>query len=235
MNSVRLDKFLSDNSPLTRSEIRRAIKRCEVTVNGELCKIFDRRVDPEKDKICLGGETVGYKNNIYLLMYKQSGVLTASTDKNRQTVIDFVPKEYKHYDLFPVGRLDKDTTGLLLITNDGEFAHKVISPKSGIPKSYIATVSGVPSSNATEMFRDGVVLADGTVCKPAKFELLNDGEVRVVLTEGKYHQVKRMLARVGLAVEKLHRESIGKLCLPNSLAEGDFVELSQKELDLIWQ
>ncbi len=235
MKTVRLDKFLSDNSPLTRSEIRRAIKRCEVTVNGELCKIFDRRVDPEKDKIYLQGQAVSYKNNIYLLMHKPSGVLTASTDKNRQTVIDFAPEEYKHYDLFPVGRLDKDTTGLLLITNDGEFAHKVISPKSGIEKSYIASVTGELRSNAAEMFRDGVVLTDGTVCKPAKFELMNDDKVRVVLTEGKYHQVKRMLACVGLAVEKLHRERIGKLYLPDNIPEGGFVELSGKELDLIWQ
>lgn len=227
---VRLDKFLSDNSKYSRSEIKRLVKLGKVTLNGSIVKSSNTTVNPDSDKVEINSEKIVYKKYVYLLMNKPSGVLSASNDKNRQTVVDLLPEEYKHFGLFPVGRLDKDTTGALLLTNDGDFAHKVISPKSNIEKSYIASLDANPPENITEQFKKGIVLTDGTVCKSAFAETIDENKVRIVLTEGKYHQIKRMLGVLSLGVNALHRERIGNLVLPRDLSAGEICELDFKEL-----
>ena len=225
MKTVRLDKFLSDNTALSRSQIRVTVKRGNVAVNGVIIRDFGAKISPETDNIQLDNVVINNKEFIYLMLNKPSGVITASRDKLSQTIIDLIPDEFKHYDLFAVGRLDKDTTGLLLITNDGDFAHKVISPKSDVEKSYIAKVDGKAKENAIEILLSGVTLSDGTLCRPAKLEFLDDDTVRVIITEGKYHQVKRLLGFVGLGVLELHRERIGQLVLPQDLANGEIREI----------
>ena len=225
MKTIRLDKFLSDNSKYTRSEIKRLVRKDKVKVNGLTVKNSDYRIQPGVDKVAINLEEIIYKKYIYLLMNKPKGVLSASNDKTRKTVVDLLPEEYRHYELFPVGRLDKDTTGLLLLTNDGDFAHKIISPKSNIEKSYVALVDAAPPKDIAEKFSKGIVLSDGSECKSAVSEVLDDFKVRIILTEGKYHQIKRMLGIVGLGVNELHRESIGKLSLPAGLKAGEFCEL----------
>ena len=221
MKIVRLDKYLSDTTDYTRSEIRRLIKNGKAIVNGVTVRNFDAKINTETDNVVFCEITIEYKEFIYLMLNKPSGILSASNDKSRETVVDIIPDKYKKYNLFPVGRLDKDTTGLLFLTNDGEFAHKVISPKSNIEKSYIAVVDGLPTSDMAETFYSGVILADGTVCKPAVFEVLSNDTVRIILTEGKYHQIKRMLGVVGLGVVSLHRERIGCFTLPGDMKKGE--------------
>ncbi|MEE1197875.1 MAG: pseudouridine synthase [Acutalibacteraceae bacterium] len=235
MKTVRLDKFLSENTALSRSQIRTAVKRGEVSVNEKVIYDFSLKISPDEDSVCLNGEIINNKKFIYLLLNKPSGILTASRDKSRETVLDLVPEEFKHYDLFAVGRLDKDTTGLLLITNDGDYAHRVISPKSNVEKDYIATVDGTPQKNAVSVLAEGVTLADGTACRPAKLEFLNDDVVRVTITEGKYHQVKRLLGFVGLGVKTLHRERIGSLCLPDNLNAGSITEINSDTAMLVFK
>ena len=164
-------------------------------------------------------------------MNKPMGVLSASNDKSRKTVVDLVPQEIKRQDLFPVGRLDKDTTGLLIITDDGVFAHNCISPKKAIEKGYIATLDGNIDNEMIEKFKLGVLLADGTRCKPAKLEYISDNVARIIITEGKYHQIKRMFGTVGLGVNALHRESIGGLHLPDNLTEGECIEMTKPQLE----
>lgn len=230
MKTVRLDKFLSVNTKYSRSEIKKLVKAGKVTVDGVAAKDYDIHISAANSEITVNSQKIEYKKYVYLIMNKPAGILSACNDKSRKTVVDLVGEEYKHFSLFPVGRLDKDTTGILLLTNDGEFAHKVISPKSNIEKSYIATVDDVPPEDLPQRFKEGIVLADGTVCKSAKAEILKDNKVRIVLTEGKYHQIKRMLGVVGLGVNALHRERIGKITLPENLLPGECVELFDKEI-----
>lgn len=226
MGKVRLDKFLSDNTLLTRSEIKKLIRQGRASVNGKTEKSPEAKLDTDKDSVVFCEKAIENKQFIYLMLNKPAGILSASSDKSRKTVVDLAPDEFKHYGLFPVGRLDKDTTGLLILTNDGDYAHKVISPKSGVEKSYIAQVDKPVPKNIDEIFAEGVTLADGTVCKPAKAEISASNTVRIIITEGKYHEIKRMLGTVHLGVEKLHRERIGGLTLPQDLSEGEIVEIS---------
>ncbi len=230
MKKVRLDKYLSNNSKFSRSEIKKLIRSGKAKVNGVIITQSDYTFDPDETEITLDGQNIQFRKYVYLMLNKPSGILSASNDKNRKTVVDLLPDEYRHLNLFPVGRLDKDTTGLLLLTNDGDFAHKIISPKSNIEKSYLAYVDDVPNPSITEKFKQGIVLADGTVCKSATAEICSADSVRIILTEGKYHQIKRMLGVVGLGVTKLHRERIGKLELPKSLEIGQFKEFFVNDL-----
>ena len=205
MKKQRLDKFISNQLIVSRSVVRTGIHRGYATVNDTVIRDIAFQIDTDVDKITYNGQTVGYKEYVYILMNKPKGVLSASTDKSRKTVVDLVPENIKRQDLFPVGRLDKDTTGLLLITDDGVFAHNCISPKKAISKSYIATLDGNINDDMIQSFKDGVILADGTKCKPAVLEYVNENVVRIIITEGKYHQIKRMFGTVGLGVNDLHR------------------------------
>ena len=168
METIRIDKMLSNVTNISRSEIKRFIKRGEVTVNGRVVKTADEKIDPESSEVKLKGQTIGYDEFVYIMLNKPKGILSASNDKNRKTVVDLVPNDMKRQKLFPVGRLDKDTTGLIIITNDGEYAHKIISPKNKTGKVYIATLDGDLKEELVSEFKKGVVLADGTKCKNNK-------------------------------------------------------------------
>ena len=227
----RLDKFISNQLILSRSIVRTGIQRGKATVNGAVIRDAGMLIDAESDIIAYCGDTIGYKEFIYILMNKPKGVLSASNDKSRKTVVDLVPDHLKRADLAPVGRLDKDTTGLLLITDDGVFSHNCISPKKAITKSYIATLDGEINDDMINVFKHGVTLADGTLCKSAVLERVKSNKARIIITEGKYHQIKRMFGTVGLGVNELHRESIGELKLPTDLKEGECVEMTKQQLE----
>lgn len=231
MKKQRLDKFISNQLIISRSIVRTSIQKGKATVNGQIVRDAGTLIDAECDIITYNGDTIGYKEYIYILMNKPQGVLSASNDRSRQTVVDLVPEHLKRVALAPVGRLDKDTTGLLLITDDGVFSHNCISPKKAIPKSYIATLDGDINDDMINKFKQGVALADGTLCKSAKLERVAQNIARIIITEGKYHQIKRMFGTVGLGVNELHRESIGNLTLPESLKEGECIEITKQQLE----
>ncbi len=231
MKLIRLDKYISSQTSYSRSECRKLITTGRVRVEGINWVNADTKINAESSLVLIDGKPIGFKEFVYYLLNKPSDVLSATNDKSKKTVIDILGEETKHRQLFPVGRLDKDTTGLLLITDDGETAHKIISPKSKIVKSYIATLDGTPTDADVKTFYDGVVLADGTKCAPATLEIISENVVRVKICEGKYHQIKRMFGVVGLGVEKLHRESIGKMYIPENLEYGEYVEISYSDIE----
>lgn len=230
MPLMRLDKLLSECTALSRSQLRQIIKNGSVRVDGLTVTSPEQKIDSDTACVKLGGKPVIYAKFCYYMLNKPEGILSATDDKKQKTVIDLFPAELKKKNLFPVGRLDKDTTGLLIITNDGEFAHKVISPKSEIVKTYHAVTEGPVDDADIAAFRQGIVLGDGTQCLPAELEKLPDGSCLVHVMEGKYHQVKRMLASRGKPVTALKRLSIGGLELDNSLLPGEFRQLSENEL-----
>ncbi len=225
MKTERLDKFIASNTNYTRSDCRKLIYTGKVSVNGKTNVKIDTKVDPEKDEVLLDNQKIEYKKFVYYLMNKPKGVLSACNDKNKKTVVDLLKENDKIKDVFPIGRLDKDTTGLLLLTNDGETAHKIISPKSRIEKSYIATLDGNINNENILLFKNGVTLADGSICKPAVLENIGENTARVIITEGKYHQIKRMFGVIGIGVVELHRERIGNLTIPNNLKTGEYCEI----------
>lgn len=235
MNQERFDKIISTQTGISRSNARKAIWQGKASINGQIVKDPSLLVCPENTDIKFEGQAVNYKKYIYLILNKPEGIISASNDKNRQTVIDLVPQALKRPDLFPVGRLDRDTTGLLLITNDGDFGHKVISPKSNIEKTYIAHLDGEITPELIADFESGITLADGTVCKPAKLVALQNNIGEVTIREGKYHQIKRMFGVANLGVNHLHRSKIGNLCLPEDLQKGECRELSETEISSIFK
>ena len=227
---VRLDKYLSERGMGTRSEIEKLIKAGRVSVNG--APVNDRafKIDPDAVTVALDGRTVEASRFRYFAFNKPSGCITATEDKKAVTVADYLPAELKGLGLFPVGRLDKDTMGLLLLTNDGDFAHKVISPKYRIEKTYEAETEGITDASDAERIRKGIVLKDGTDCLPALLETSGGTLCRLTVMEGKYHQVKRMLAACGKPVVRLKRLSVGAYLLPEDLPEGSLRELDENDL-----
>ena len=230
MPLMRLDKLLADMGIASRRELREIIKAGRVAVDGVPAARPEQKLEPAKCAVTLDGEPLHYARFHYYMMDKPVGVLTATEDRRQKTVLDLLSPELRRMGLFPVGRLDKDTSGLLLLTDDGEFAHRVISPKSGVEKLYYARVEGTPSKEDVEAFHQGLVLKDGTVCLPAKLEITGDGECLVTVQEGKYHQVRRMLASRGTPVLELRRLRIGALELDRELKPGDYKELGEGEL-----
>lgn len=229
MPAMRLDKLLSDTTAFTRSQLKQIIKSGRVIVNGIAVTVPETKIDPDASVIELDGEAVAYKRFHYFMLNKPAGILSATDDQKQKTVIDLFPAELRRR-LFPVGRLDKDTTGLLLVTDDGSFAHRVISPRSEVIKTYHAVTSEPVDSDDIKAFREGIVLSDGTKCLPAGLELLPDGSCLVYVTEGKYHQVKRMLASCAKPVIELERLAIGDLELDENLLPGEFRQLTENEL-----
>ena len=231
--AVRLDKYLADNSSASRSEARNAVKNGRVSVDGCVVTCPETKVD-ERSHVALDGQIIGGSRFVYIMMNKPAGVLSATEDSRQATVIDLLSDDLKGRGLFPVGRLDKDTTGLLLLTNDGAFAHGVLSPRRHVKKRYLAETDGTPTSEDAARFEGGITLGDGTVCLPASLETVGVNQCIVTVEEGKYHQVKRMLAACGKPVVRLHRLSIGGLELDEQLAAASYRELTQEELDLIF-
>lgn len=230
----RLDKIVSVGGSVSRSDARKLILRGKVAVNQKTIRDIAFKVDSIAHNITLNGEEISYKKFIYLIMNKPKGVLTATEDKNKQTVIDLIPSELRRRDLFPVGRLDKDTTGLLIITNDGDFAHKLLSPNKKIPKKYFVTLDGIIDKELVQKFKDGLTLVDGTKLSSAKLEITNEPNTAfVTITEGKYHQIKRMFGLFGLGVNNLERVSFAGLILPQDLKEGEVRELTVNEMECI--
>ena len=230
MSIIRLDKYVSVAMNVSRTDAKKIIQSGKVIIDGLCVKKIDFKVDTDTMQVKYGGEKLDYKESVYILMNKPAGLLSASNDKRAKTVIDIIPPSLKREGLFPVGRLDKDTTGFLIITNDGDFAHRVISPKSNIEKLYYAELDGDITEQMMSDFHKGVVLADGTQCLPAKLERAGDNTAYITIKEGKYHQIKIMFGTVDLGVNKLHRISVGGLSLPDNLRQGECVELKQEDL-----
>ena len=227
---MRLDKLLSECGVASRKEIRQLIRSGRVSVDGAAAASPEMKLDPYKALVCLDGTIIEYAKYHYYMMNKPAGVLSATDDGRQKTVLDLVTPEMRKIGLFPVGRLDKDTTGLLLLTNDGEFAHRVISPRSGIVKVYHARTEAPVDEADITAFKEGLTLGDGTKCLPAGLKLLPDGSCLVEVMEGKYHQVKRMLSSRGKPVTELKRLSIGGLKLDKALLPGSFRALEENEL-----
>ena len=232
----RLDKLLCSQGTLTRSEAGRVIRSGRVTVDGAVCRQPAQKIDPAAHVVAVDGKPLGYAEFVYFMLNKPDGILCVSRDKKVPTVVDLLPEEYRRRGLFPAGRLDKDTHGLVLITDDGDFAHRMLSPRHHIPKTYLARLDKPLSAEAAQAFCDGPTLADGTVCQPAHLTVLEEGDnplVEVIIYEGKYHQIKRMFAAVGCHVDWLKRVKMGDLPLDESLAEGECRLLTPAEKDSI--
>lgn len=230
----RLDKVLVSQNCGSRKEVQKLIRDGSVCVNGKCVKQAQVKIDPEKDEIKVCGKVIEYSKYIYIMMNKPAGVLSASTDKNAKTVIDLLPEDLKRPDLFPAGRLDKDTEGLMIITNDGEFAHNILSPKKHIQKTYVAKLDGKITEKMIEDFAKGIVFSDGTKCLPAKLEISSDDLEKktgiVTICEGKFHQVKKMFSVCGCNVVQLKRISMGNLFLPVNLPIGYSKKLTNLEM-----
>lgn len=233
----RLDKVLSNLGYGSRKEIKQAIRKGLIEVNGELVKDNGMQVDPESDRIIVNGEEIFYRKFIYLMMNKPDGVVSATVDNRDETVIDLLEVEHQVFNPFPVGRLDKDTVGLLFLTNDGELNHRLISPKWKVDKVYYAKIDKKVTEDDVNKFKKGIILDDGYLCKEAKLEIINatdeGSEVEVTIQEGKFHQVKRMFEAVGKEVVYLKRIEFGTLKLDEDLEEGEYRELTDEELAVL--
>lgn len=226
---MRLDKLLAHMNYGSRKEVKAFIRKGYVLLNGEPVFDDDIKVDEANDEIVILDETVEYQKKIYLILNKPKGYVSATYDSKEPTVLDLI--EEKQKGLFPVGRLDKDTTGFLLITNDGKLAHKLLSFKHHVPKTYELTFVGEFKNSYIKQFKEGIVLEDGYVCKPAEFTLIAPQKGKITIYEGKFHQIKRMMMVLGMNVTSLKRISFGALELPSDLEEGEYRPLKKEELD----
>ncbi len=236
MSKLRLDKILSHMGYLSRSEVKKACKQGLISVNNKIVKDYGLQVDTTKDEIILNGEKVVYKEFIYIMLNKPDGYLSATYDKKDKIVLDLIDKKYLTFEPFPVGRLDKDTEGLLVLTNDGKLSHRILSPKKHIPKTYYAKIKGKVDEFDIKEFEKGVTLDDGYVTMPSTLKILKSdeiSEIELTIHEGKFHQVKRMFESVGKKVIYLKRISMGKLELDKNLALGEYRELTEEEVKLL--
>ena len=229
----RIDKILVSQGIGSRKEVKSRIKSGEVAVDGKILRDSAQKIDPENQNITVCGEELHFRRYLYLMMNKPKGVLSASRDTRQQTVLDLIPQKWYRKGLFPAGRLDIDTVGLIIITDDGEFAHKMLSPKKKVYKRYEAVVDGMVTEKEQEQFREGIEFLDGTVCLPAELLIrksAKQSEVTIEICEGKFHQIKKMFLAVGMKVLFLKRVQIGKLRLDPHLKEGECRELTQEEI-----
>lgn len=248
MAGMRLDRLLSNFGYGSRSEIRRLVKDGVIKIDGNIIKDASLHVDPENSKIEVKGELLNYRKFIYVMMNKPAGVISATCDNKLKTAIDLLPDEFSCFGLFPAGRLDIDTEGMLLLTNDGRLAHQLLSPKKHVPKRYYALIDGIVTDEEARLFREGVVLDDGYKTMPAELEIMkksgrpisgqfNRGagfsEIELALHEGKFHQVKRMFEAIGMKVIYLKRIQMGGLKLDEALKPGECRELTPEEIDML--
>lgn len=233
---MRLDKFLSHTGFGSRKEVKEILKKKVVCVNGKPEKDGKKSIDENKDAVSVYGEVVNYKKFVYYMLNKPKGVISATEDNLHRTVIDLILEVDQVPGLFPVGRLDKDTTGLLIITNDGELSHQLLSPKKKVPKLYQAKVAGLMTAEDALVFSTGVTISGNEHCLPAKLMILEtdvESETTLInleIVEGKFHQVKRMVEAVGKKVLTLDRQSMGGLFLDSQLKKGSYRELTDEEL-----
>ena len=231
---MRLDKYLAETAQCTRSEAKTLLNRGRVTVNDVVCKKGDTQLR-EGDSVAVDGAPLAYQQFVYLMLNKPEGVVSASTDKRDTTVVDLIGDAYPRRELFPAGRLDKTSTGFVLLTDDGGFAHEILAPKRHVSKTYTVVIDTPLTEEMRRGFAEGVTLADGTALSPAEVEALTpDGlTVKVRLRQGVYHQIKRMFGVYGAGVNALHRDAIGGLALDPTLAPGQWRELSAEEVTAI--
>lgn len=233
----RLDKVLSNLGYGTRKEIKQVAKKGLIKVNGEIVKDNGMQVDPEVDRISINGEEIFYRKYIYLMMNKPDGVISATFDNRDETVIDLLEIEHQVFNPFPIGRLDKDTVGLLLLTNDGDLNHRLISPKWKVDKIYYAKIDKMVTDSDIKKFKSGITLDDGYICKEANLEIIKaseeGSEVMLTIQEGKFHQVKRMFEAVDKKVTYLKRVEFGTLKLDKDLEEGEYRELTDEEVAVL--
>lgn len=230
---MRIDKLLAHTGFGTRNDVKRLLKKKCVTVDNKVITKSNIHVDPNKQSIAVHGEKVNYQKYIYLLLHKPKDYVSATVDYQDKTVVDLIPKQYRHFNVSPVGRLDKDTEGLMLLTNDGELNHRLTSPKYEIFKTYFAEVDGKVTEDHIQLFQDGIVLDDGYKTKKAYLEIVKSdslSEVKLSISEGKFHQVKRMFLALGMEVMYLKRLTIGELKLDESLEIGQVRLLNDEEL-----
>ncbi|EJQ50079.1 pseudouridine synthase [Bacillus cereus BAG5X1-1] len=233
---MRLDKLLANMGHGSRKEVKKLLKDGVVKIDGVPVKDAKFHVNVEEQEVMIHGEVVEYKEFVYLMMHKPQGVISATEDDNHETVIDLLELEDAIFDPFPVGRLDIDTEGFLLITNDGKLTHQLLSPKKHVPKKYYAHVSGVVTEEDVKEFAKGVILEDGYETKPGELTILKSddiSEIELVITEGKFHQVKRMFEAVGKKVVYLKRTEMGPLVLDEELELGQYRELTDEEVEML--
>ena len=236
---MRIDKLLSNLGIGTRSEIKKMIKQKQIKINGELVKNGKNQLDPDSAQVTINDQPVAIQLTKYLMLNKPQNVITATEDASQRTVLDLIAKNDRVKRLAPVGRLDKDTTGLLLLTNDGQLSHRLLAPQKHVAKTYQATIDGIVNDDTIARFKAGIQLKDGTFCKPATLKVIsvvekdNQSEIEVTITEGKYHQIKRMFAACGLHVATLNRISMGPLKLDPSLKPGQYRSLSENEIQTL--
>lgn len=236
---MRLDRFLANMGCGSRNEVKQMLRSGKVTVNGESVRDGARHIVPRQDRVVCLDRVIQYREYIYLMLNKPAGVISATEDMRDRTVLDLVDGKYHNKGLFPVGRLDKDTEGLLILTNDGDLGHRLLAPKKHVSKRYYAGIAGEVGTREIEAFQTGIVLEDGYQTLPARLELLNSGdfagmgvsEVIVEIYEGKFHQIKRMMQALGKQVIYLKRISMGGLALDPALKPGEYRELSEGEID----
>ena len=228
----RLDKFLCDSGAGTRSQVKAILKAGRVTGDGIPERDGSRKIDPAAQRVALDGEVLGGKRRMVVMLNKPAGYVTATEDARQKTVMELLPKEWAHLDLKPVGRLDKETEGLLLFTNDGDLLHRLIAPKQEVPKVYYARHEGCATEEDVAAFAAGLTLKDGTLCRSAVLEPLGAGESLITVCEGKYHQVRRMMASRGMTVTYLERRREGSLSL-GDLPRGQARELTAEELEAL--
>ena len=228
----RLDKFLCDSGAGSRSQVKAILKTGRVTVDGIPERDGSRKIDPAAQRVALDGEVLGGKRRMVVMLNKPAGYVTATEDARQKTVMELLPKEWAHLDLKPVGRLDKETEGLLLFTNDGDLLHRLIAPKQEVPKVYYARHEGCATEEDVAAFAAGLTLKDGTLCRSAVLEPLGAGESLITVCEGKYHQVRRMMASRGMTVTYLERRREGSLSL-GDLPRGQARELTAEELEAL--
>lgn len=230
---MRLDKYLCEMNVGSRSEVKKYIRQGRITVDGKTAVKPEEKIDEHSQKVCVDGRVIGYEAFEYYMLYKPPGVVSATTDRKEKTVLDLI-EEKKRKDLFPVGRLDKDTEGLLLITNDGEMAHRLLSPKKHVDKVYYAKIDGKVTEREVQIFSEGLSIGNDEYAKPSALKILKEGnisEIELTIQEGKFHQVKRMFHAVGMEVIYLKRISMGNLVLDESLKKGEYRRLTEKEVE----
>ncbi|MCD7908139.1 MAG: rRNA pseudouridine synthase [Clostridium sp.] len=227
--TIRLDKFLTEMGQGTRSQVKEMARKGRIAVNGQVVRQADVKINPEADNICLDGARVAYARTEYYMLNKPQGVVSATEDGRYRTVTELITGALRS-DLFPVGRLDIDTEGLLLLTNDGALAHSLLSPKKHVDKVYFARIEGLLPEDACDRVMAGLVLEDGTKTLPALLEIMEPGQVRLTIREGKFHQVKRMFEAMGCRVTYLKRLSMGPLTLDPALAPGEYRPLTEREI-----